>query len=185
MNQRAHHAERHFIEESVASALERARRHTQLALSEGVEAARSLLDAVSLSVSGQPAEAHHPLADLAKALDLLSTGLASEPGELRSSAVQALLEALESEIARWEERSGVDDDARGVLRAFLGLREVLWELGLRRNDSESKPFDVDAKPSQAGSTGGSESAAPRRAPNSAQTTTTTRPRRVQRVKVQG
>lgn len=178
MNRSARHAGASFIEESVASALERARRHTQLALSEGVAAARSYLDAASLRISGKPAEAHRPLTDLARALDLLSTGLASEPGELRSSAIQALLDALESEIERWEERSRVDGSARSVLRAFLGLREVLFELGLRRSDGESRPYDVETKPADADSNGRSPSDA------SASGAERTGPRRVQHIKVQ-
>ena len=42
------------------------------------------------------------------------------------------------EIERWEARSARDPDARAVLRAFLGLRELLWELGLR-SDAKAEP----------------------------------------------
>jgi hypothetical protein len=44
-----------------------------------------------------------------------------------------LIAALNGEIRRWEQRSRKDADARPVLRAFLGLRELLWELGLRED----------------------------------------------------
>jgi hypothetical protein len=39
--------------------------------------------------------------------------------------------ALDAEIARWEASSRDDPEARAVLRAFLGVREILWEVGLR------------------------------------------------------
>ena len=42
-----------------------------------------------------------------------------------------ILDALETEIARWESLSRQDEEARSVLRAFLGLREFLWEMGIR------------------------------------------------------
>ena len=53
--------------------------------------------------------------------------------------VQAIIEALDAEIARWEARSRDDADARAVLRAFLGLREILWEFGMRPADAERPP----------------------------------------------
>ena len=42
-----------------------------------------------------------------------------------------MLDALDAEIARWETKARQDADARAVLRAFLGVRELLWELGMR------------------------------------------------------
>jgi hypothetical protein len=50
---------------------------------------------------------------------------------------EPLAEALELEIKRWELRSSTDADARVVLRAFLGLRELLWELGMRPGTSST------------------------------------------------
>ncbi|MGH7286571.1 MAG: hypothetical protein ACREI8_00945, partial [Myxococcota bacterium] len=42
-------------------------------------------------------------------------------------------------IARWEERARQDGEARAVLRAFLGVRELLWEFGIRRPDEPAAP----------------------------------------------
>jgi len=116
---------------SVAEALDRARHHTRQALAETVAAARALLDAASLGLSGEPTSAHRTLADLARVLDQMSAALSGEDGSFGSGALQVVLDALDGEIERWEKRSRDDQDARAVLRAFLGLREILWELGLR------------------------------------------------------
>jgi hypothetical protein len=62
-------------------------------------------------------------------------GLASDLGRRGGDGPEPLLasiaEALDIEIARWEKRARDDLDARAVLRAFLGLREILWEVGVR------------------------------------------------------
>ena len=47
---------------------------------------------------------------------------------------------------RWEERARDDSDARSVLRAYLGMREILWELGVR----SSKPRTGAPKSGRAG-----------------------------------
>jgi hypothetical protein len=90
------------------------------------------LDAASLATTGVPAEAQRGLASLARALE--DVAAAFGPGE-GASLLVAVVEALEDEIARWEERAAHDADARAVLRAYLGLRELLWELGVRRPTS--------------------------------------------------
>jgi hypothetical protein len=86
--------------------------------------------------------------------------------------LSALAEALDAEIARWEARARDDAEARAVLRAFLGVRELLWELGLRRRDSA--PAGPEAE---------------RRAPTSGAASRSPRPvrrrARVQRVPVEG
>jgi len=129
--------------ESIADALERARRHSQVALSEGVAAASALLDAASLSVSGGPAVANRSLSELARTLEQVSDVLAGKPGAVMPGPVRPLLDALDAEIRRWESRSKGDPDARAVLRAFLGLREVLWEIGLRPDEESPSPPEQD------------------------------------------
>ena len=141
-------------ESALDEALARARRHAQSALAEALEAVRALLDAASLAPSGAPAEAHPLFAAVDRWFARASRGFAAE-GELANGIVAEIAEALDQEIARWEERAKRDHDARPVLRAFLGLREVLWELGVRSRDERT-----DSAP-------------------------TARPRRVQRVAVQG
>jgi hypothetical protein len=115
--------------ETAAEALARARRHGRAALAEALQAVVALLDAASLASTGVPAEAHRSLSLAAKALAGAASGLAPDAD---SALAQALAGALDAEIARWEPRADDDPEARAVLRAFLGLRELLWELGVRR-----------------------------------------------------
>jgi hypothetical protein len=144
-------------ERALDEALARAKRHAKSAVAEALEALRALLDAASLATSGAPA-AHNALFEsVDRWIARASRGWASEGG-LSDGIAAEIAAALDLEIARWEERTKSDDDARPVLRAFLGLREVLWELGVR---------------------------APRAEAESAPSAPATRPRRVQRVAVQG
>ncbi len=94
-------------------------------------AVRALLDAGALATTGMPVDPSGGLGLLVRGLDDLSAGLASEgPG---ATLLVAVLDALDSEIGRWEERARNDDtEARAILRAYLGLREILWEMGVRR-----------------------------------------------------
>ncbi|MEM7412465.1 MAG: hypothetical protein AAF430_19705 [Myxococcota bacterium] len=126
------------------AALARARRHAAQALSEALLAGRALLDAAALATSGVGA-AEHPLFATADAW------VASRQRELRDRAPLAselgvaLAEALDAEIRRWEDQARNDDEARAVLRAFLGLRELLWELGVGRSEASS-PRNTPAEP---------------------------------------
>ena len=138
-------------ESTLDEALARARRHAKSAVAEALEAVRALLDAASLATSGAPA-ASHPLFDsLDGWIARASHSWASEGGSSAGIAAE-IAAALDLEIARWEERAKGDDDARPVLRAFLGLREVLWELGVRAprdgavREAESAPTASAAHP---------------------------------------
>ncbi len=117
--------------DAISQSIGRAHQHTQRALSEAVSAARALLDVASLSIGGTPAASYPPLKEIAQAFDQLAASLAGDADAAGSGPLRAVLEALEVQIATWEERSREDADARAVLRAFLGLREILWQLGLR------------------------------------------------------
>jgi hypothetical protein len=109
-------------------ALARARHHARAAAAEAAQAARALLDAAALGATGVPAAGHEPLRGALRWLDEIAARGERADG---MSWLAALGDALDAEIARWERRSRSDPEARGVLRAFLGLRELLWELGLR------------------------------------------------------
>jgi hypothetical protein len=115
----------HRPPQGLEQALRRALGHARSAAGEAALAARALLDAASLGATGVPADGHEPLRGAVRWLE----ELAASAGASRWLA--ALGEALDAEIARWEARSRSDPEARGVLRAFLGLREMLWELGVR------------------------------------------------------
>jgi hypothetical protein len=153
--------------ERLDEALARAARHGRSALAEALAAARALLDAASLATSGEPA-GDGRLADLADGIDRLHGWLAGGRGADAAALLRALSEALDAEIARWEARGRDDADARAVLRAFLAVRELLWEVGLRTPPS---PADAAEAAGGAGARGGS--------------ARTRRGRRVQRVIVEG
>lgn len=113
-------------------ALQRARAHLRRAALESLEAGRALLEAaVQTGGLAETADASW-LGDWLRNLDDLIAELRRD-GSLRLLSVLAdpLAAAVDAEIERWERRSRTDPDARLVLRAFLGLRELLWELGMR------------------------------------------------------
>jgi hypothetical protein len=115
---------------SIAEALARARDHARLAAAEGLAAFRALLDAAALAASGAPSAEVGGLAGISERLAELDASLREgTPGA--NALVGALAAALDAEIERWEARGADDTEARAVLRAFLGLRELLWELGVR------------------------------------------------------
>ena len=118
---------------SVEEALTNASHHARNAVAELVAAARSLLDAGALVATRDVAAESPTLASVARLLDELEAHLASPSRASAAAApiLNALSEALAAEIARWEARAAHDADARAVLRVFIGLREVLWELGVR------------------------------------------------------
>ena len=126
------------VDESVQEALERSLQHAGLALAEGVLSSRALLDVASLGISGEPAEDQPHLAEFARTLDQIADALSGKSPSLRTAFLGVILDAVESEIARWEVRSSSDEDARSVLRAFIGLREILWEMGIRRDPPASR-----------------------------------------------
>ncbi len=113
---------------TLEEALARAREHGRLALAETLTALQALLDAAALAGSGRPLQSHRQLAPLARLLEGLASRLGGDGPE---PLLASIAEALDVEIARWENRARDDLDARAVLRAFLGLREILWELGVR------------------------------------------------------
>lgn len=156
----------------VSEALARARQHARSAASEAVSAVHALLEALALATSGLPSDASRLLAPLARLLESLAQGLAPDSDAVSAPLLTALAEALDAEIARWEARARDDAEARAVLRAFLGVRELLWELGLRRPERKRKT--PDAAPGGSGPGEGPPAPRPvRRRP------------RVQRIPVQG
>jgi hypothetical protein len=124
---------------TLEEALARAREHGRLALAETLITLQALLDAAALAGSGKPLQAHRQLAPLARLLEGLASDLARRGGDGPEPLLASIAEALDVEIARWEKRARDDLDARAVLRAFLGLREILWELGVRPLRSDSTP----------------------------------------------
>jgi hypothetical protein len=122
---------------SPAEALAEARAHARRAAAEAAAALRALLDAATLAARGEAAAAGR-LAPLAEALDQLSAWLSPEQESDADAVLRALADGLDAEIARWEAKSREDPEARSVLRAFLAVREVLWELGSRFSATTSE-----------------------------------------------
>jgi hypothetical protein len=120
-------------------ALDRARRHALGALAELTAALHALADAASLATTGAASDAHPPLARAIAWLDAVSEQARSSAGRPGAAWADAVADAIDDEIERWEERSRHDPEARAVLRAFLGVREILWEFGLRPRESTAPP----------------------------------------------
>ena len=158
--------------ETAAEALERARAHARSAAGEALASLHALLDAASLAASGRPSEFHGLLGPLAKLLEGLAERLGHDGEPVGAPILEAITEALDAEIARWEDRALEDPEARAVLRAFLGLREVLWEFGVRRGGQNGGDRGDEAEPSAAG-------------PRTRRPVRHSRPPRVQRVPVEG
>ena len=156
---------------SPAEALAEARQHAQRAAAESAAALRALLDAAALAANGELA-ASGRLAPLAEALEHFAGWLHPEGEETGDAVLRALSDGLDAEIARWEARSREDPEARSVLRAFLAVREVLFEMSTRfaaaPKGAAAAPEDADTDES---------SPRPRRARRSR--------RRVERVAVEG
>lgn len=129
---------------NVEEALALARQHGRAAAAEATAAVRALLDAAALGSTGKRSGEVPGLGAVGEMLDDLHRWL--EGGETSSAVVVALAEALESEIRRWETRSSQDEEARSVLRAFLGLRELLWELGVRAQSGDSATTEPAREP---------------------------------------
>ena len=110
------------------------------------------------------------LGPVAKILERLTAELNGDMGRETAILLDSISEALDTEIARWEDRARDDVEARAVLRAFIGLRELLWEFGVRR---ESEGNDSDATSRRAPRKAGRASPKGRKRP------------RVQRVPVEG
>jgi hypothetical protein len=104
-------------------------------------------------------------------LEELGALLAPDDSRSGASILTALSDALDAEIDRWDQRSREDPNARSVLRAFLAVREILWEISARGGEAEASSEDGEAK---AGAT--RPSARPARSRRSS---------RVQRVRVEG
>jgi hypothetical protein len=134
------------------AALARALEHARRSLAEAVLATRALADAASLAATGRPAGGEGALGALGRGLDELAGALAGGADAGGSDLLRAVLDALDAEIARWEARAREDADARGVLRAYLGLREILWELGVRpaRAPRQSPEGRARPRPRRAG-----------------------------------
>jgi len=144
---------------------------------------RALVDAAALTAGGRPSEASRVFGPIAKLLDGFAEEL-SRGGDGRSTEFLAsIAAAIDAEVAHWEARARDDAEARTVLRAFLGLREVLWEIGVKPSGAPAAATSPksERQSERSGSRGG---AAPKRGDASASGKRRPGPRG-ERVPVQG
>jgi hypothetical protein len=144
------------LKRDAQEAIDRARRHLRRAAREGLEASRALVEAALLAgyadLESDDRRGKGLAREVMNALDAWIATLDGEgPFRMPTSIAEPLRRAIDAEIARWEQRSAEDESARPVLRAFLGLRELLWEFGMR---SETRgdpipPTDRQQEPTSA------------------------------------
>lgn len=161
-------------------AMARARGHLRASTIESLEAARALIEAARHAADASPPAPDSLAGDLDAALDAWIEALRSGRRlSLPPRLALPLLRALEREIERWQARSHRDGDARVVLRAFLGLRELLWELGVRGATATGRaaPPDRGARAKRAAGAPPKSATEVREAPSAAE--------RVQRFDVEG
>jgi hypothetical protein len=118
--------------ESVEEALARARQHGRAAAAEGLAALQALAEAGGLSLGTSLDEG--AIATLRETIQQVRRWLDPEGGRSAASVLEGVSQALDEEIQRWEEKSREDSEARTILRAFLAVREVVWEFASRGSD---------------------------------------------------
>lgn len=131
--------------ESVAEALARARHHGRAAAAEGLAALQALVEAGGLSTGNALDEG--AIATLRETVQQVRRWLDPDGGRDAASVLEGVSQALDEEIQRWEEKSREDGEARTILRAFLAVREVVWEFASRSDDgrANASPATTRAK----------------------------------------
>lgn len=131
----------------VDEALQRARQHLRNSALEGAQAISTLIEATMHASDITSVAADSMIGQIQQQLaDLIAVLKGNSNFSMPRALAEPLAAALDAEIRRWEHRSQSDPDARLVLRAFLGLRELLWEMGMRDSEQEAPASSPD-KPS--------------------------------------
>jgi hypothetical protein len=172
---------------SADEALARARRHALAALAESVQALRALVDAASLAATGAPSDAHASLSGASAWLDQIAERMQANAGRAGAPWLDAVARVLDDEIGRWETRGRDDPEARAVLRAFLGVREILWEFGLRPSRAERRESGPPEPPRHASAPAATNAAdeTPRDALRAQRASRRAPPARIERIPVKG
>lgn len=145
---------------SADEAMTRARQHGFAALAECALALRAIVDAASLATTGAPSDSNAAIAGASTWLDQIAEQLQAGAGRSGAPWLDAVARVLDAEIERWETLGRDDPEARSVLRAFLGVREILWDFGLRSSSRDSADPNVpepaepeDVRPSESAARG--------------------------------
>jgi hypothetical protein len=124
----------------VDEALKRARAHFRSSILEGLEGTRALLQATVHASGLTDVSKDSMVGQVERQLeDLIAVLRDSAAFTIPRALAEPLQTAIDAEINRWEQRSRTDPDARLVLRAFLGMRELLWEVGMRSDGAGGPP----------------------------------------------
>ena len=134
---------------SADEAMTRARQHGFAALAECALALRAIVDAASLATTGAPSDANATIAGASTWLDQIAAQLQAGAGRSGAPWLDAVARVLDAEIERWETLGRDDPEARAVLRAFLGVREILWDFGLRSSSRDCADPTVPEPPESA------------------------------------
>lgn len=163
-------------EEALAKALQ----HARSAISEILQALGHLIDATALATTSQDSSAREWLDMAQRALGSLGSALDERSKSNDAQAIDAVLDALDQEIQRWQAQAETSPEARAVLRAYLGLREILWEFGFRRSPKATHTKQTTRDKAQTASR-------QRGAHSESSTKSSARPKRgrVQRIPVEG
>ncbi len=125
------------MKNEVDQALHRARKHLRISTVEAFEGARALLEAAMHSSGLTSASPDSLVGQIQRQLDDVIAALRGDaPLVMPRALAKSLGGAIDAEIKRWERLSQTDSDARLVLRAFLALREFLWEIGMHVDEAE-------------------------------------------------
>jgi hypothetical protein len=131
----------------VDEALQRARQHLRASALEGAQAVSALIEATMHASDLTSVAADSIIGQIQQQLaDLIAVLQGNSSFNMPRALAEPLVAALDAEIRRWEHRSQSDPDARLVLRAFLGMRELLWEIGMRSPDPKTPRSSKDKPP---------------------------------------
>lgn len=120
-------------------ALGRAAAHARRALSEALAALAALIEAGGRAALGPEAEKQEWLQPVLASLEGLRSSLEDADDRDARDLLASVHAAVDEQIRHWEGQSDQDPSARSVLRAFLALRELLWEFGARGPDEADSP----------------------------------------------
>jgi len=130
----------------VDGALQRARQHLRNSALEGAQAISALIEATLHASDLTNVAADSMIGQIQQQLEeLIAVLQGGSSFRMPRVLAEPLAAALDAEIRRWEHRSQSDPDARLVLRAFLGMRELLWEIGMRSPEQKA-PASSPGKP---------------------------------------
>jgi hypothetical protein len=131
----------------VDEALQRVRKHLRNSTLEGAQAISALIEATMHASDLKSVAADSMIGQIQQQLEDWITVLEGGSSfSMPRALTEPLVAAVDAEIKRWERRSQTDPDARLVLRAFLRMRELLWEIGMRSPEQKTPSSSMHEAP---------------------------------------